>query len=517
MCGEMIGLEQQSRAFTRASWLAAAVLAIAAAIVYIMIADWPLGTHVDEVKKVRFIVSGKSDFYHPILMLQLARLANFFTGYTEPADALTVGRIFSGIFGGLLVFATFVLGRMVLRPTTAIAAALAVAVTPLIAIHATFLKEDIYLAAAMTFALAALIALVDRPSTRRALVVGLAVGIAAAAKYVGSMMLPYAIVTILVVCGENWKSRLRLAAIVALVAVFVFFVVNAPAVIGPGALSAGFEKELMHAIDGQFDVKLPIWLTGGIFHLQMSLLPGLGLPLLILGLIGLAAPFLSSERRCSLSIILGAALLWYLAHEISPLKPFPNVERYMVPVAPLLVVLGASTIESIAGWRSARFSVIVAPIVVLLCALPALRSTDLIVSGARHDVRRTIPKIIESFGTRARFDIFVGYNRERLVNLAAARGNSDDDPTVFVTSSFVYDRLAFHADDPSQPAETREAFDFYEGLFRHPYLELSSGPSFGFLNPVIRVVSLDDDIDRLATVGQSVIAADPTISFAFGP
>jgi hypothetical protein len=249
----------------------------------------------------------------------------------------------------------------------------------------------------------------------------------------------------------------------------------------------------------------------------MSLLPGLGLPLLILGLAGLAAPFLSSARRNSLAIILGAALVWYLAHEISPLKAFPNVERYMVPVAPLLIILGASTFESVAAWRSARFAAIVAPVLVLLCALPALGNTELIVSGARHDLRRTIPKIIDSFGKQVGFDIFVGYNRERLADMAAARGNSGDDPTVFVTSNFLYDRLAFYGDDPSQPAETREAFNFYDDLFRHPYLELSSGLSFGFLNPVIRVVSLDNDIDRLTTVGQAVIAADPTVDFAFGP
>ena len=512
----MTDTEQQTTA-TRTSWLVAAVFAAAAATVYVMIADWPFGTHIDEVKKARFIVSGEQDFYHPILMLQLARLANYFVGYTEPTDAIAVGRTFSGIFGGLLVFATFVLGRMVLRPTTAIAAALAVAVTPLVAIHATFLKEDIYLAAATTFALAALLALVERPSTRRAMVVGLSVGIAVAAKYAGAIILLYAIVTILAVCGDTWKTRLRLAGIVAFVAILVFFAINAPAIVDPNALSAGLGKELRHAIDGHFDVKQPIWLTGGIFHLQMSLLPGLGLPLLILGLVGLAAPLLSSERRRSLSIILGAALLWYLAHEISPLKPFPNIERYMVPMAPLLVILGASAIESIAGWRSARFAAIVASVLVVLCALPALRSTELIVSGARHDLRRTIPTIINSFGPRVHFDNFIGFDRKRLEAPAAAEGHSGGPPTVFVTSSFVYDRLALHADDPSQPAKTREAFDFYKGLFQHPYLELSSGPSFGFLNPVIRVVSLDDDFDRLASVGQSVIAADPTISFAFGP
>jgi 4-amino-4-deoxy-L-arabinose transferase-like glycosyltransferase len=513
----MDGLERQPWTSTQISWLIAIALAVAAAAVYISIADWPFGTHIDEVKKARYIISGERDFYHPILLLQLARIANVVVGYTEPSGGLVLGRVFSGIFGGLLVFATFVLGQAVLRPATALAAAAAVAVTPLVAIHATFLKEDIYVAPAIVFALAALLALTERPTTRHALAVGLFLGIAASAKYVGAIILPYAIITVLVTSGPNWKTRLRLTGIILVAAVAVFFAINMPAIVDPGRFSAGLGKELNHAIEGHFDVKLPIWLTGGVFHLQRSLLPGLGWPLLILGIAGLAAPLLNPARRRPLAVILGAAFLWYFAHEISPLKPFPNVERYMVPLAPMLVILGASVIETIASWRSGRLATITAPTTVVLCAVPAFLSTYAIVSGARHDLRRIMPEIVDSFGPRVHFDNFVGYDRDNLVALARAGGNPDGPPNVFVTSSFVYDRLGFHADDPSQPADTKEAFDFYSRLFQQPYLELSSGPSFAFLNPVIRVVSLDNDIDRLVTVGKATIAADPSIRFSIGP
>jgi hypothetical protein len=36
-------------------------------------------------------------------------------------------------------------------------------------------------------------------------------------------------------------------------------------------------------------------------------------------------------------VIAAFAVLWYAVHELSPLKPFPNFARYMLPLAPLLV------------------------------------------------------------------------------------------------------------------------------------------------------------------------------------
>ena len=84
----------------------------------------------------------------------------------------------------------------------------------------------------------------------------------------------------------------------------------------------------------------------GIFHLRESLWLGLGPPLTVLGIIGLAAPFFAhSERRQPLAAIAGFALLWYLAHEVTPLKPYPDFARYMVPLVPLLMILGAAFIN----------------------------------------------------------------------------------------------------------------------------------------------------------------------------
>ena len=79
---------------------------------------------------------------------------------------------------------------------------------------------------------------------------------------------------------------------------------------------------------------------------------GLGWPLLILGLLGLATPWLvPPERRRPLLVISLFALLWYAVHEVSPLKHYPGFARYMLPLAPLLVILGSAFIYEQAKRR----------------------------------------------------------------------------------------------------------------------------------------------------------------------
>jgi hypothetical protein len=63
-----------------------------------------------------------------------------------------------------------------------------------------------------------------------------------------------------------------------------------------------------------------------------------------------AAPFVAArERRMPLLLIASFAVVWYAVHEATPLKPFPNFSRYMLPFAPLVMILGASFIYEIAA------------------------------------------------------------------------------------------------------------------------------------------------------------------------
>jgi len=53
---------------------------------------FPLGYHYDEPKKVRFVKSGDQDFHHPLLMLQIVRIANRVLGYRDDHKIVVLGR-----------------------------------------------------------------------------------------------------------------------------------------------------------------------------------------------------------------------------------------------------------------------------------------------------------------------------------------------------------------------------------------------------------------------------------------
>jgi hypothetical protein len=495
------------------NWLAA-ILAIAAALAYGALADWPLGTHVDEVKKVGFVLSGEQDFLHPILMVQLARLANALVGYTDPIQVLGLARIIAAIFGGLLVFATFVLARMVLSPLAAIAVVVAVAVCPLVAVHATFFKEGIFVAPAMIFAIAALIRLTEHLDWKRSLVLGSAIGIAVSAKYVGALTLPVAIIAILIASQGQMRDRLQAIAIVTVVSAATFAIVNAPLFTDFEVFQSGLDFEVNHALDGHHDIRLPISTTFGILHLTKSLLPGLGLPLLIIGLAGLLAPIVNREKRRRLAIILSVAALWYFAHEITPLKPFPDFERYMVPLAPLILILGACFLETVLRPAAFRGKELVTPLVIAGATLPAIYSSYLILDAASLDPRSIVPKIAHALGPATAYDPYSTFDN---IAAAAASHRLAAPPRTIVTSDFRYARFLDFGQRDVQSPEVGRLIRKYDQLFTMTYLEISNGgPSFAFLSPTLRIVAVDRNLARLQAIGEAIIEAEPELKITIG-
>ncbi|HEV7464304.1 MAG TPA: hypothetical protein VGN85_10450 [Methyloceanibacter sp.] len=120
----------------------ALAIAIAALFVSVLLnaITFPLGTHPDETAKVSLILSGHNSFAHPILMLELARAANALAGLTHPQSIVELGRACAVLAGGLAVFASFLLAHEVLPASPALAATIAVAVVPLVTVHARFLQ-----------------------------------------------------------------------------------------------------------------------------------------------------------------------------------------------------------------------------------------------------------------------------------------------------------------------------------------------------------------------------------------
>ena len=492
----------------RVPWAAIAALLVAGASVAATLhtIDFPLGTIGDELAKVS-AMQGDGNFLRPLFMVHLARGADFLVGASEPQALVEVGRVCAAIFGGVLIFATFLLACMVLPAWIAVVAAAVTAATPLVTMHARIFKEDVFVATFLVLALFALIRLLQTPTPLRAALLGVLIGFATGSKYIGAVLLPFALIAIFVLrsrIGSDWR---RQALFVVGSAGLVFLLIESPAFFAIVQAKDNVSYELRHVVVGH-DVPLPVTLTYGVFHLSQSLWSGLGWPLLVLGLVGFAAPFFASpDRVMPLAVIASFSVLWYGLHELSPLKPYPDFARYMLPLASLLPMLGISLLYELLAPRD-RLGVVAAA-VALLAALPAL-ATSLRVNGAAADPRAVVLPIVSANQFRAEFDRYATYDTTG--RIFGRLGNPPDYPAtdLVVTANFAYDRFFSYAVRSLGLRGTR----YYQKLAGLPRLDVTNGkPALGYFNPTLRVVAVDGKVDTLRTLAERISADAPSLSF----
>ena len=373
--------------------------------------------------------------------------------------------------------------------------------------HARLFKEDIFVAAFLVLALAALIRLLQEPAPHRAILLGLLVGLAAGSKYIGTLILPFAIIAILIVRTPGPERRWLRAATVTGISIGTFLLLMLPAIRRIDRWRRGVNFELTHSMLGH-DVPLPLRLTWGLFHLRESLWPGLGTPLFALGLVGLAAPLVAArERRMPLLLIASFTLLWYAVHEATPLKPFPDFSRYMLPLVPLLIILGASFIHELLSRWDRRGAI--AAIAVLLAAVPAL-SMSLRINSPDVDPRNVVPPIVAASGARAVFDRYSDYQLSRTI-LGLVSRPTKDVADIVVTSNLAYDRFDFSV--PRKGSNSAKRAAYYRELSSRPHLDVSNGrPTLAYFNPVVRIVALDGSVARLEKIAADVRAAAPGLT-----
>ena len=166
------------------SWatIVALLLAAISVVVTLSLIDYPLGVAWDEVVKLVGVTKGRYAYYHPLFMIDLAQGAALVVQPPDQPSLAHLVRVLGALAGGVMVFATFNLARLVLPDPPALAAAAASAVAPLFVVHARLFKEDIFVAAFLVLALAALIRLLQEPAPHRAILLDLLVGLAAGSK-----------------------------------------------------------------------------------------------------------------------------------------------------------------------------------------------------------------------------------------------------------------------------------------------------------------------------------------------
>jgi hypothetical protein len=211
-------------------------------------------------------------------------------------------------------------------------------------------------------------------------------------------------------------------------------------------------------------------------------------------------------------------LLWYAVHEISPLKPFPDFERYMVPLAPLLLVLGASLLESVARRATPDRAPLLASLLIVIAAIPALHASFAILDAARVDPRSVIRPIAFSLGPNARFDRYASFDHAEVEVAAWDPAVTGRPLATLVTSSLLYDRFRVYGRHGAQSTDVGRARTFYQEMLSRPHLVITNGgPSYAFLNPTLRIVAVDGDADRLRAVGAAIRDAEPRLSIEVGP
>lgn len=452
---------------------------------------FPLGYHFDEEKKVRFLATGAQDFHHPLLMLQVARVANAVCGVEDARGAAVVGRSTTALAGVAVVLAVFLLARRQVGDRVALFFALATAVCPLLVVHAHYFKEDVLFTACALLALDAYLRFLDRPAFRSAVVLGLWTGLSGATHYKAALLIPLFLLFPWVISLDRrkWCYAWGLAAIA--IAADVFLVVNYPILDDPATFLRGMAHEAEHVLRGH-DGIISASSQSFAFHWRESLIPGMTRPTALLGLAGLVGAAVQWKSLSRQDRLLAAfAVLYYLVPELSPTKPPPDFCRYMLPVAVVLVYFACRTV--VALWNASAHSVARWGAGCLGFAAVAVPFYDTLLLDYHfdRDTRERAAHWVQERGGQAVFGRYAApwhVGSARPVQLDLLRLTGVD---YVVVSSFQYDRYFLVGELPGQPESVYRHYREFQRLFEFPYVEFRPAHrSFAFTNPVIRVVDI---------------------------
>ena len=284
-------------------------------------------------------------------------------------------------------------------------------------------------------------------------VLGLWVGLAAAAKYPGAL-------AAVAVAGSTWacyRRRRRLWILHGLaagsVALAVFLAANPFLLAERDTFRADFIAELRHARTGHFGY---FTAQGWLFHLDESLVNALGLPVLVLALAGLCRLVAS---RAIMPAAKWAVLLFPLAAYALIGSSHLAFQRYVLPVLPFVAVLAG--VGAHAGWllararnlfrseRAARWTI---------CALALAAALPNAVTVVRHDLilleedtRSILSRVVRAAdleweATRVFVRSYVSRPFPKDGRLATLKSLGEARADLIVLDSFNHDRFLYALD-----------------------------------------------------------------------
>ncbi len=472
--------------------------------VYLFGNGFPLGFHYDEPKKVQFILDGHQDYRHPLLMLQIVRLANAFAGFSDEHSVVVLGRTTTAIATMLLVLGMYFLTRRTLAHFAAMTVALTVGLCPTVVVHAHYLKEDMLLVMLMVGTILAYLRFQDRPTLRSTLYLGLATGLLVSSHYKS--------VLLLVVLGSfeimNYtrlssasatsrdepptinslmpRQRVKLSLLAGLVAVFVFAFVNWPMFTELQQFYKGLSYEWRHASRGHGGVVIHALPQAFTYHFRNNILDGMTGPMTWIAVCGVAV---AVARYWTLvlqdRILLITCGILYLLPELSPSKPPPDDGRYMIPVIVILAYFAVRAAVNLNSPQSLPLRV-AAIATFALAFIWATYDSAMLVLHLNRDTRQQAAAWVQRGLAPTARVVWGPQSAPWHVGQISKFDLTElkhDEVDYVVISSFHYDR--FFATEPSKSSEA------YRQLFALPTQEFAPRyRSFAFSNPTIRVIRL---------------------------
>ena len=184
--------------------------------------------------------------------------------------------------------------------------------------------------------------------------------------------------------------------------------------------------------------------------------------------------------------------------------------RYMVPLAPLLMILSAALIYGSVERIRASTGAVVATVVVLAAAIPTFWLSLRINGGTSNDPRNLLPEIMADSSGQVVADRYAG-NDPRLPFLTLRYPPpSVVNTAIVVTSSFNYDRYQLWGVPSGQQESVQAAAQFFSRVLALPRIDISNGrPMFAYFNPTTTIIAMDGNPQRLMPVAAMIATTAP--------
>ncbi len=281
---------------------------------------------------------------------------------SDPTSVLVLARVVAAVLGTMAVLLIYLAGRRLFGRDVGLVAAAVLGLGFLPVFYSHLALNDVPTLAPIGLALYGIAGVLRRGRTRDYALGGLGIGLAAATKYTGGVMLICLLFAALCDGAEDSPPRAGLRLLLAgLIAVAAFVIANPYALLDPHSFFAGLGQQASLSA-GPDPVKLGTRAGNGLGYYLWTLTWGLGwVP--SLAAIGGAA-LLLVRRRIGLALVILPALVFFLIYMGGQPRYFG---RWVMPIFPLVALVAAyGAVELIRGLRGRRLP---APLLVGVAAI----------------------------------------------------------------------------------------------------------------------------------------------------